>query len=301
MRDSSIVGKAANSARDQPAFRAVQSDHGSSTITAGTTSIQSGGMFHHIRSPGKLAQYPIIGLAMLVFGGLIFGVIAYSVVTHGPFLAWDVPLANSLHTMALNSPGWVNGVMIAGYYVGGQLIAVIGLVLGIYFLRKRCWRELTMLAVGAGGSGLLFRLTSNIFDRPRPVFESEIWKIHVIPGFPSGHASAVVAFYGLLAYFFVPKISSRLGKATMIAGALIIALYVGFSRIFVGHHFLTDLVAGYAMGIAWSGLAYTLIELIFRNKAEPAPIPQRLPNDLAASGRDLPARQNAGVDGLAHA
>lgn len=123
-----------------------------------------------------------------------------------------------------------------------------------------------MLAVGAGGSGLLFRLLSNIFDRPRPEFESQIWKIHVIPGFPSGHASAVVAGYGLMAYFLVPRISSWLGKALVIAGALIIALYVGFSRVFVGHHFLTDLVAGYAMGIAWSGLAYTLIELIFRNK-----------------------------------
>jgi membrane-associated phospholipid phosphatase len=242
-------------------------------------SIQSKGVFHHIRSPEKFAQYPIIGLAMLVFGGLIFGIVAYSVVTDGPLLAWDVPFANSLHTTALISPGWVVGVMIAGYYVGSQLIAVIGVVLGIYFLRKRCWRELTMLAVGAGGSGLLFRLLSSIFDRPRPVFESEVWKIHVIPGFPSGHASAVVAGYGLLAYFLVPKISSSLGKATVIASALIIALYVGFSRIFVGHHFLTDLVAGYAMGIAWSGLAYTLIEMIFRNRAEPGPVPPRLPND----------------------
>jgi undecaprenyl-diphosphatase len=223
-------------------------------------------MFHHIRSPEKFEQYPIIGLAMLVFGVLILGVIAYSVMTHGPLLAWDGPLANSLHATALNSPGWLIGIMIAGYYVGGQLIAVIGVVLGIYFVRQRSWRELTMLAVGAGGSGLLFRLISNIVDRPRPVFETQIWEIHVIPGFPSGHASAVVAFYGLLAYFFVPKISSWLGKATVIAGALFIALYVGFSRIFVGHHFLTDLVAGYAMGIAWSGLAYTLIEMIFRNK-----------------------------------
>lgn len=223
------------------------------------------GMFHNVRSPGKFAEYPLIGVAMFIFGSAVFGLIAYSLVTNGPLLAWDIPLAKSLHTIALNSPGWVKGVMIAGYYVGSQLIAVIGVVLGIYFLRQRCWRELTMLAVGAGGSGLLFRLLSNIFDRPRPVFESQIWQIHDIPGFPSGHASAVVAGYGLMAYFLVPKISSSLGKATVIASALVVALYVGFSRIFVGHHFLTDLVAGYAMGIAWSGLAYTLIELIFRN------------------------------------
>lgn len=240
---------------------------GVTLVTAGRgRSKPSRGVFHDIRSPETLARHPLIGAAMFIFGSVVFGLMAYSLVTNGPLLAWDIPLARSLHTTALKSPGWVNGVMIAGYYVGSQLIAVIGVVLGIYSLRKRCWRELTMLAVGAGGSGLLFRLLSNIFDRPRPDFESHIWKIHDIPGFPSGHASAVIAGYGLMAYFLVPRISSSLGKAMVIASALIIALYVGFSRIFVGHHYLTDLVAGYAMGIAWSGLAYTLIELIFRNK-----------------------------------
>jgi membrane-associated phospholipid phosphatase len=227
--------------------------------------IPSEGEFHGIRSPAKLAQYPLIGLAMFIFGGLIFGVLAHHVVTHGPLLAWDIPLANSLHTMALNSPGWVNGIMIAGYYVGDQLIAVIGVVLGVYFLRRRCWRELTMLASGFGGSGLLFLLLSNIFNRRRPVFESQIWRVERIPGFPSGHAISVVASYGLVAYFFVPRISSWQGKAAVIVGAVLIALYVGFSRIFLGDHYLTDVVAGYATGIAWSGLAYTVVELIFRN------------------------------------
>jgi membrane-associated phospholipid phosphatase len=235
--------------------------------------VQSEGVFHHIRSPEKFAQYPIIGLAMFIVGSLIFAVLAHNVVTHGHLLAWDIPVAKSLHTMALNSPGWVVGIMIAGYYVGSQLIAVIAGVLAIYFFRQRCWRELIMVALGPGGSGLLFRLFSNIFDRKRPVFETQIWKIHEIPGFPSGHTSAVICGYGLFAYFFVPKISSRLGKTAVIVGWLLISLYVGFSRVFVGHHFLSDLVAGYAMGIAWSGLAYTLIELIFRNQDRARAIP----------------------------
>jgi membrane-associated phospholipid phosphatase len=234
-------------------------------------SIRSEGVFHDIRSPEQFAKHPLIGLVMFIFGGLIFTVLAYNVVTHGPLLAWDIPLANSLHTIALHSPRWVTGVMIAGWYVGHELIAVVGLVFGIYFVRKRYWRELTMLISGSAGSGLLFRLLSHIFNRHRPIFESPIWRVENLPGFPSGHAIGVVASYGLLAYFFVPKISPWPGKALAITGALLIAIYVGFSRLFVGDHFLTDIVACFALGIAWSGLAYTVIELIFRKKSRTSP------------------------------
>ena len=230
-------------------------------------STHSEGVFHNIRSPGTFARYPLIGLAMFIVGSLVFGLLAYNVVTHGPLLAWDVPLANSLHATALNSPGWVRAIMIAGYYVGDQLVAAIGIVLAIYFLRKRYWRELTMLATGFGVSALLFLLLSRIFDRARPVFDTQIWRVKSIPGFPSGHAIAVVTSYGLLTYLLVPKMPSRRGKAIVIAGALLVALYILFSRLFLGDHFLTDLVAGCAVGIAWAGLAYTAVELLFRKRA----------------------------------
>jgi hypothetical protein len=99
------------------------------------------GVFHNIRSPGTLARHPFIGVAMFLFGSLVFALIAYNLVTNGPLLAWDVPLANSLHTTALHSPQWINAIMIAGYYIGDQLIAVIGVVLGIYFLRSTIGRS----------------------------------------------------------------------------------------------------------------------------------------------------------------
>ncbi len=87
-----------------------------------------------------------------------------------------------------------------------------------------------------------------------------------IPGFPSGHAISVVVCYGLLAYLLAPKMPSLFWKIVVIAAALLIIVYVGFSRIFMGGHYLTDILAGYAVGIAWSGLAYTLIEKYFQER-----------------------------------
>lgn len=235
------------------------------------------GVFHDIRSPGLFAKYPLIGLAMFVFGGLVFGVLAYHLATNGPLLKWDVPLAERMHATALHSPAWVKYIMIAGYFVGDQLIALIGVVLAIYFLRKRYWRELTMLTCGFAISALLFLLLAHAFDRPRPDFEPELWKGaniwgwkggNGLPSFPSGHAIAVVSSYGLLTYLFLPRIRSRARKALVIGGLLLIAVYVNFSRLFLCDHFLSDLIAGTAFGLAWLGLAQTAVELLFRERAK---------------------------------
>ncbi len=238
---------------------------------------RSRGVFHDIRSPGIFARYPLIGLAMFLFGGFVFGLCAYNLVSNGPLLKWDVPLAERMHATALQGPEWVRYIMIAGYFIGDQVIALIGIILAIYFLRKRCWRELTMLTCGFGISALLFLLMAHTFDRPRPDFEPELWgganlwgggegTTH-LPSFPSGHAIAVISSYGLLAYFFVAKIRSRAGKALLIGAVLLIAVYVNFSRLYLCDHFLSDLIAGTAFGFAWLGLAQTTVELLFRKRS----------------------------------
>jgi undecaprenyl-diphosphatase len=222
------------------------------------------GVFHNIRSPEIFARHPLVGVAMFIFGTLVFAFIAHNVVTNGPLVAWDNSIARDLHTRELNSPPWVQALMTAGYYVGDQLVAAIGVVLGIYFLRQRCWREFVMVASGFGVSALLFLLLAHTFDRPRPIADP---RVEGLPGFPSGHAVAVVASYGLLLYFFIPKMASRAVKVCVIAGVCFVALYVLYSRAFEGGHYPTDLVAGCAVGIAWSGLAHTVVELIFRKRS----------------------------------
>lgn len=206
---------------------------------------------------------------MFLLGGLVFAVLAYNIVHDGPLLRWDVPWARSLHTYGLHSPEWVQALMIAGYYIGDQVIAVIGVLFAIYFLRKRNWCELTMVICGFGISALLFLFLAHRFDRARPHLQPEVWpgpSTHM-PGFPSGHAIAVVSSYGLLLYFFLPKMKSRSKKVLLIAGVLLIGLYVNFSRLFLCDHFLTDIIAGTAVGIAWLGLAQTTVELLFRKRS----------------------------------
>jgi len=216
------------------------------------------------RAPGLLAKKPMIGLLMFVFGGLLFGALYYNLRAQGPLLQWDRALATVLPAIGLQNPATLKPIMDAGYYLGGWGVIILGLLFGIYYLAKRYWRELTLLAVGMAGESLLFLLLSNLIGRVRP--PTQIWIILKIPGFPSGHTMASVVLFGLLAYLLVPKIRSTFGKGLLVAVAILIMLFIGFTRVFTAAHYLTDVLAGYAMGIAWSGAAYTLIEIYFQKR-----------------------------------
>jgi len=211
---------------------------------------------------GMFAKWPIIGFMMFVFGGLVFGGLTLNLMNHGPLLDWDRSIANTLPAIALKGPPFLQTFMDAGYYIGDQVIAVLSILLGLFLFFKRLWKELAMMVVGLVGASALFLFLSNLIARPRPM--TQIWIVLTIPGFPSGHAVTVVVFYGLMAYFLVPKIASAFWKVIVIAAAVLIMAFVGFSRIFTGGHYLTDILAGYAVGIAWSGIAYTLIEVLFQ-------------------------------------
>ena len=215
-------------------------------------------------NPALLARWPVIGLIMFLFGSLIFGALTYNLRYQWPLLESDLVIANTLPAVALQSSPYVKVIIDAGFYIGDQVIIVLGVLLGIYLLIKRYWREFALLTIGPAGSSLLFLSLSNLIARARP--PTQIWIIVNLPGFPSWHAITVVAFYGLMAYLLVPKISSAFGKVVVVTVALLIIVFVGYSRIFTGCHYLTYILAGYAVGIAWSGVAYTLIEIYVQKR-----------------------------------
>ena len=121
-----------------------------------------------------------------------------------------------------------------------------------------------MLVIGMAGETLLFLAISNLVGRIRP--PTQIWIILKIPGFPSGHTFAAVVFFGFLAYLLAPRMRSALGKGFVVVVAILLMLFIGFTRVFTAAHYLTDVLAGYAIGIAWSGAAFTLVEVYFQKR-----------------------------------
>jgi membrane-associated phospholipid phosphatase len=213
-----------------------------------------------LRVPGWFAHWPTIGVIMFLVGSLMFGAFAYNVWTKGPLLQWDVQLAKEFHNEAVKEPPRIIEILTFGFFVGKEFVQVIAIILSLYFLHKRFWRELAMLLIGLGGGALIWYFLIDIFNRPRPT--EQVGIVVTDPSFPSGHVISAILCYGLLAYLFIPKMPSLFWKWVVVIATILTILFIGFSRLLEGGHYLTDILAGYALGIAWAGLVFTLIERI---------------------------------------
>jgi membrane-associated phospholipid phosphatase len=217
-----------------------------------------------LHSPGLFAKRPMIGSMMFLLGGLAFGIMVYNLRTSGPLIAVDVSLYNQWHSQAVDASARINELMLLGFFLGKEFIQVFFVILGLYLLYKRLRLELALLLVGSGGGSMLWRALNILFDRPRPPEQLGIFVGN--PSFPSGHAMSAILFYGLLAYLLVPVMPSRFWKWLIVIVMLLLVAFGGYSRLFQGSHYLTDVLSGYALGIAWAGFIFTLVEKYFEKE-----------------------------------
>jgi len=184
-------------------------------------------------------------LLVCALGLTAFALLAADVFFHGSLTAIDADLAADLARHSQGQPAlheFFRWVTIVGdkVVVGG---VVAGLALGLY---RGGQRRLALLLLSAFISGAVLEWTlKNVFQRARPPLENQI------PGysFPSGHAMTAVLGYGLAGY--VAVLVFQRGRATILAGLACLVLAIGFSRMYLQAHFLSDVAAGFAFGTAW--------------------------------------------------
>jgi undecaprenyl-diphosphatase len=221
--------------------------------------------FQGLRAPGMFKRWPLLGVLLIVIGSISFAALGYSVLTHSSLVQLDQSIYETLIAKAKSAPPRINELMIFGFFLGKQVPIVIVTLLSIYFLHKRYWRELAMILLSSGAGSFVWNFFVNYFARPRPAIQTGL-AVRAIPSFPSGHTMSAIIVYGFLTYLLLPKMPSRFWKWTLVIAMAGIVLFDGFSRIFQGSHYLTDVLGGYALGIAWAALVYTLIEVIFIRK-----------------------------------
>lgn len=217
-----------------------------------------------LRSPNLLGKHPLIGVMIFLLGSLIFGLLAYYIKHSAALVLWDITLSNQMHATALSSPAWMKYLALAGSYLGLQVYMGIMFLMGLYFLVKKFWEEFFMVAILMAGEGIFWHFFTNYFGRTRPAFIQQLEPLLQYPSFPSGHTICGVILFGLLAYLLVPKIPSLFGKAMMIIFSVLMMLFIGYSRFFLGAHYLTDVAAGLAGGVAWTSLVITVIEILYK-------------------------------------
>ncbi len=170
-----------------------------------------------------------------------------------PFAAPDHELAAWFH--AHLSPAFVTVLRAFTDFGSGEWIGLIVFALVLFFAWKRWWPSLVTLIVAVPGGMLLNEWVKILVHRQRPFLDGPFvdWSGY---SFASGHTIGATLLYGQLLLFIVPALKARHWRLLSILSAVSLIVLVGFSRIALGAHFLTDVLAAIFFGIIW--LAFCL-------------------------------------------
>ncbi len=191
----------------------------------------------------------MLAAALLVFAGLwTFAVLAEDVLTGDPLVQLDQRLAGWLHDRA--TPGLTTAFEAVTTLGSASVIVPLALAAILVLLtRTKRAEALFVTLVLAGAEGLTMILKAG-FERERPFFPDPLATESSF-SFPSGHATVSLAVYGALGFLLARRSSSWRGRALWLGVAAGLVLLIGASRLVLGVHFLSDVLAGFSAGMVW--------------------------------------------------
>jgi membrane-associated phospholipid phosphatase len=145
-----------------------------------------------------------------------------------------------------SSPYLVRIAAWIGVWSNSDLIIVFGLVLGLAFLMRSKWRRAAILLISTLATLKIVQWSKELFGRARP---SNAFEVLGSGSFPSGHAALGAAFFTACIYVFAPRIRSKMQRKIFVALCVVAIILIGLSRIVLGVHWATDVVAGWAVGV----------------------------------------------------
>ena len=181
-------------------------------------------------------------------GALIFFLWLADEVFEGSTKVFDDTVRNTIHEMA--TP-WLTQLMIFLSFVGsfGFLIG-LGIIAIIVFARLKWKRAIALFLITMAGELILNLILKQFFHRVRPPAYFD-YPLPDSYSFPSGHALGAFCFFGVLAWLITARLQKRQPKILVWTLATLLIFFIGFSRIYLGVHFPSDVVAGFISGFVW--------------------------------------------------
>ena len=227
-----------------------------------------------------VVPYAALWITMLV-GGVIVVVLAVlsaevydNVVDEAGLANLDKPTLAFMEQV--RSPGldsFVTGFTNIGGGIGMPILASILTAWLIW--ASRTWRPLILIGGAAAVSTTATTLGKKLIGRNRPDYADAVPPYENSPSFPSGHALNTTVVIGLVVYLACLQVKHTLARVGMIAAGAVFIGAMGMSRVYLGHHWMTDVIVGWALGLAWVGiviLAHRLFHAMrHREQTGPAP------------------------------
>uniref|UniRef100_A0AAU2VDT2 Phosphatase PAP2 family protein n=1 Tax=Streptomyces sp. NBC_00003 TaxID=2903608 RepID=A0AAU2VDT2_9ACTN len=194
---------------------------------------------------------PVTPLRAGLVCALVAGLLLLLVVAEwGPLMSWDRAVADGLHRRAVADPGLthVNRVLTDWVWDPWTMRAVLAVVVGVLLWRGERLLALWVAATSGLGTAVQQGLKAAV-DRDRPRWPDPVASAGYA-AFPSGHALSVTVAFGLLVWLLALHGAGRRTRTTVLVVGVVSALGVGFTRLFLGVHWFSDVVGGWLAGVA---------------------------------------------------
>jgi membrane-associated phospholipid phosphatase len=159
---------------------------------------------------------------------------------------------------SLRSPGLdvlVTAYTDVGGTIGMPILAVAAAV--VLSVRRRSWTPAILIVAAGAGSLLMTIAGKRLIGRTRPDLTDAVPPYEYSASFPSGHSLNSIVIAGILAYLVILRLKTTRARILTAAAAAVFALTMGLSRVYLGHHWLTDVLAAWTLGAAWLTLIIT--------------------------------------------
>ena len=208
-----------------------------------------------LRHPRQwLSAALLAGLLVMVAAGGLFVYLADEVGEQAWLASFDLAAAQFFNR---HSVWWLARVFEAVTFFGDPgTITVIGLAVALGLATSRRWSLLAGWTAALIGTALLNTTLKGVFQRLRPQLP-EPWITETGWSFPSGHAMGSLVAYGFLAYLVSRMSPAGFPRRTAVTVLASLVLLIGFSRIYLGVHYLSDVIGGYAAATVW--LAFCIL------------------------------------------
>jgi len=194
------------------------------------------------------AKYELIILFINLFGLYLFFKTIQDALTDKVFLLELDLFTNSYFLMNAKEP-WITIMNVITNVLSPGYITLIGLIGLAVFYHYKKYTFGIITAVSLGGGYIFTFIIKNIVMRLRP---EDAFILQGGYSFPSGHAVAATIFSTLLIYIFITKIKYLVLREILIFASVSIALIVAFSRVYLGVHWVSDVLAGIGLGLFWT-------------------------------------------------
>ena len=198
------------------------------------------------------------GLLLAALSGWVFGALGEDVLARDSLTLYDASVSRWL--LSFSTEDGSQFFYVITLLGGTWMILLNSILLGSWLTWRKKWYQLGALALSVGGGVLLNLLLKNYFLRPRPDFPNAFYHESGY-SFPSGHAMLSVLFYGMASYLISRNYPWK-GKVYLALTAFTLSVLIGFSRIFLGVHYMTDVLGGWSAGFVWLTFCVTMLNAV---------------------------------------